>query len=194
MRGIYAHKNKLNNKIFYVGQQRIHNDRANNFSKHRSDRYLDYISKIGEENIKVIWLHITEDENENLFPIESYYQNKFHSDEMVTDELFQSKEHNSNYGNFWSDRKKEELSKKFSDGQRKGANNARATPCTLFGPDGQEIHFEYLGQMDKYIGDEIMKNGKPRRVKENSPAQYDKGWGNRFKQLIGWYYKKDINL
>lgn len=194
MRGIYAHKNKLNNKIFYVGQQRIHNDRAYQFNKNRSNSYIEYVKNITEENIEVIWLHITEDEDENLFPIESYYQNKFHSPEMVTSELFQEGEMNSNYGNFWSDRKKKKLSEKTSDGSRKGSNNARATPCTLFGPDNQKIHFDYLGAMDEYIGNNILKTGKPRRVKENEPANYNKAWGHKFDALIGWYFIRDVNL
>lgn len=194
MRGIYAHKNKLNNKIFYIGQQRIHNDRSNQFNLHRSDKYLEYVKNIGEDNIEVIWLHITEDEDENLFPIESYYQNKFHSLEMVTGELFQEGEMNSNYGNFWSERKKKKQSNKVSDGRRKGAGNARATSCTLFGPEGQKIHFDYLGAMDIYVGDNILKSGKPRRVNENKPANYDKAWGHKFDALRGWYYIRDINL
>ena len=61
MRGIYAHKNKLNNKIFYVGQQKLHNDRAHQFGKNRSESYREYVDRIGIDNVEVMWLHITED-------------------------------------------------------------------------------------------------------------------------------------
>lgn len=51
MYGIYAHRNVLNDKIFYVGQQSIDNNRAYNF-KTRSKRYLEYIDKIGKKTLR----------------------------------------------------------------------------------------------------------------------------------------------
>lgn len=103
MRGIYAHINKLNGKVFYVGQQKIHNNRAYDFNN-RSDRWKEYVSKISEENVEVKFLYETDDDDVNLYPLESKYQKEFfiRDGEMVTRELIQFGEHNSNYGNRWT--------------------------------------------------------------------------------------------
>lgn len=53
LRGIYAHKNKLNNTIFYVGVQAMENGRAHNF-KQRSEHHRKYIEDIGEDNVEVL--------------------------------------------------------------------------------------------------------------------------------------------
>lgn len=67
MRGIYAHVNKVNGRVFYVGQQRVNNNRAYDFKTQRNDEYKKYVEKIGVENVDVVWLYESCDCNENLF-------------------------------------------------------------------------------------------------------------------------------
>lgn len=40
MRGIYAHVNKIDGRVFYVGQQRCHNNRAYDFTEWMSNNVI----------------------------------------------------------------------------------------------------------------------------------------------------------
>ena len=40
-------------------------------------RYKKYVEEIGIENVEVVWLYKSVDDNESLFPIESFYQHKY---------------------------------------------------------------------------------------------------------------------
>lgn len=116
MRGIYAHKDKKNGKIFYVGQQRKNGiDRAHDFRlQKRNKLWQDYVKHHGGiDNIEVIWLYVSHDDNESLFHIEHLYQKKYfelNPEIFACHELIQQGKLNSNYGNYWTDDMKHRIS------------------------------------------------------------------------------------
>lgn len=199
--GIYAHKNKTNGKIFYVGQQRkttFGNIRAYTFYENRSERYIEYVNKIGKENIEVIWLYETNDENESLYKLEKKFQEIYYSiyqDDFLTNELILQKENNPNYGKFWTDEKRKKLSEKKKVLKATvGDKNGMARRCVLYGPDGEEHHFTTLKEMREWFkvnvvdGDTIWP---PENEYKNKNIKFvQKNKIEAFKKAIGWYYKK----
>ena len=114
--GVYAYKNILDGTIFYVGRQsysvaleQYDYQRAEDFeSTNRNVDCLNYIKKIGKENIEIIWLYETKDVSENLFPIElkfqELYYNIYKDNFLCYEHLLEDK--NPNFGNKWGRRKK----------------------------------------------------------------------------------------
>ena len=215
MRGIYAHVNKINGRVFYVGQQRCHNNRAYDFKNQRSDRYKKYVEEIGIENVEVVWLYKSVDDNESLFPIESFYQHKYYQDGFLkTRELVQNGENNSNYGNHWSEEQRKRLSEKmkgryvgkdnpnygnhWTDEQKKksseaakkrgslsGVKNPKATACILYGPNGFEKKFDLLKDMTEWVSNNVIHG----ELKDPTAINRDFHFKKEYKVLDNWSYK-----
>lgn len=195
MRGIYAHRNKLNNVIFYVGKQETEYDRSHDFFKQRNDKYLNLVKEIGIENIEVIWLYISNND-EPLNKIEKYFQEVYfalHDDLFLCSEFVAYGVRNPNFGNKWTKEQKEKLSKKRKTNEKsKGKNNSRAIPCTLYFPDGSKKDFDYLGEMRKYFYNLI---GGKARLSENNFIPIEEKFipykkREIYKKSIGFYYKR----
>lgn len=200
--GIYAHRNKLTNEVFYVGQQRKNNsnnlERAFDFSKHRNKKYDEYVKNIGFKNIEVIWLYKTNDENEKLHQKEKMFQEIYHNiykEKFLTTELLLHKENNPNYGNKWTEEKKKALSeKKKSLKQSVGDKNGMARSCILYGPNNEQYEFTTLKEMRQWFKDNVVDGDtvwppeneyKEKNVKYIRPSKRD-----AYYKAIGWYYKK----
>ena len=185
MRGIYAHVNKINGRVFYVGQQRCHNNRAYDFKKQRSDRYKKYVEEIGIENVEVVWLYKSVDDNESLFPIESFYQHKYYQDGFLkTRELVQNGKNNSNYGNYWNEEQRKHLSKKMK-GRYVGEDNPKATACILYGPNGFEKKFNLVKDMTEWVSNNVVHG----ELKDYMTINRDSHRRKEYKVLDNWSFK-----
>lgn len=204
--GVYAYKNILDGTIFYVGRQsysvaleQYGYQRAEDFeSTNRNVDCLNYIKKIGKENIEIVWLYETKDVSENLFPIElkfqELYYNIYKDNFLCYEHLLEDK--NPNFGNKWSEEKRLALSEKRKrNGKSKGKNNPSARKCILFGPNDEEIKFDTISDMRTYFQENIAKGKYPyepqqnefkdKNIKRISPDKRD-----AYKRTIGWYYIK----
>ena len=206
MYGIYAHRNKIDGTVFYVGSQRYRKnygrkiiDRSKEFWKQRSKEYYQYISKIGEENIEIIWLYTTDDPNEPLLDKEKMFQDiyyKIYKDKFLCYEFCSYGERNPNFGNKWTDEMKKSLSKKKVD-KLKNELNPNAKKCTLHFPDGQTKDFLYLRQMNDWIKENITDGIHIRidkdefKLRKISSMQTSRR--KAYKKTIGFYYTERIS-
>ena len=215
MRGIYAHVNKINGRVFYVGQQRVNNNRAYDFKTQRNDRYKKYVKEIGIENVDVVWLYESADDNESLFTAEWVYQNKYYQDGFLkTNELiFNGKNNpnynnrwnakqrkamsdrmknryvgkdNPNYGNKWSDEKKDEARERAKkQGGFSGVNNPKASPCILYGPHGFKKKFKLLKDMSEWVSKNVI-HGELKDITSINRSHHIR---KEYKVLDNWNYK-----
>lgn len=215
MRGIYAHVNKINGRVFYVGQQRVNNNRAYDFKTQRNNEYKKYVEKIGIENVDVVWLYESSDCNENLFTAEWIYQNKYYQNGFLkTRELIFNGENNPNYNNHWNERQRKLMSEKMKNrydgknnpnygnrwndekrekarkrakkqGEFSGTNNPKASPCILYGPNGFEKKFELLKEMAEWVSKNIIHE----KLKDITSINRSHHIKKEYKVLDNWSYK-----
>ena len=214
MRGIYAHVNKITGCVFYVGQQRVNNNRAYDFKTQRNDEYKKYVEKIGIKNVEVVWLYEPADCNENLFTAEYVYQNKYYQGGFLkTRELILGSENNPNYGNHWSEEQRKRMSKKmkgrydgknnpnygnkWSDEQKErdrerakrqgafaGTKNPKASACILYGPNGFEKKFGLLKDMAEWVSDNVIHG----ELKDITSINRNHHLKKEYKVLDNWSY------
>lgn len=170
LRGIYAHKNKLNNTIFYVGVQAMENGRAHNF-KQRSEHHRKYIEDIGEDNVEVLWLYKAkpDEDRKALSKYEVYYQNLYYNPEFQTKEYIIFGKDNPNYGNHWTDEMKQAMSeKRRRNGKSKGENNPQygQTWAGRLGNDPNKIALTKKHMSEGRMGS---KNGRATNCTVHSP-------------------------
>ena len=201
--GIYAHRNKIDNAVFYVGKQIKNNVnpkyiRSEDFEKERSEEYKKYVEKIGTNNIEVIWLYKTNDENIKLNKLEKHFQELYYDiyrEKFLCYEFVAYGNKNPNFGNYWSEEKKQRLSKLKKDNNHgKGKNNSRATKCMLHFPSGETKNFDYLGQMKEWFWNNITDNIKidlqENEFKELKYSCIPKRRREAYKKSIGFYYTR----
>lgn len=216
MRGIYAHVNKIDGRVFYVGQQRVNNNRAYDFKTQRNDRYKKYVRMIGIENVEVVWLYVSCDRSENLFTAEYVYQNKYYQNGFLkTRELIISGENNPNYNNHWSkeqrkhmsdkmvgryegkdnpnyghkwDSKMKEAAREKAKKQRSfaGVKNPTASSCILFGPEGFEMKFDLLKDMSKWVSENLIHT----ELKDITSINRNHHIKKEYRVLDNWSYKQ----
>lgn len=174
MIGIYSITNKINNKR-YIGQSIDIETRIKRHFRelrkgiHHCHHLQRAFNKYGEENFETEILLACND-NHGLDEKEKEYIEKYDSYNngynltmggkgdcglIVTDE-FRARmsalvkgDKNPNYGHRWTQEMKNHLSKKFSDGSRKGKNNARATKIIRV----EDCHvYDYIAQAAKESG------------------------------------------
>lgn len=171
MRGIYSIKNITNNKE-YIGksvniEERIktHKRELKRGHHHNSHLQRSY-NKYGEECFEYSILYeAREDEDLDFLEMKfieerESYTNGYNSTKggggdlglIITDEFREKMkqlvmgEKNPNYGHKWTPEMKSHLSQLFSDGSRKGGNNARAVKvirvedCKVFETQGEAAH------------------------------------------------------
>lgn len=199
--GIYAHRNKLDGTIFYVGSQRPRKyygrkviERSKDFWKSKSKNYYKYIAEIGEENIEIIWLYITNDPDENLLKKEKMFQDIYYNiykEKFLCYEFCSYGERNPNFGNQWTDEQKKSLSKKRVD-KLKNELNPNAKKCTLHFPDGKTKDFSYLRQMNDWIKENITDGIYIRIDKDKFKLRKISAMQTirreAYKKTIGFYY------
>lgn len=174
MIGIYSITNKINNKK-YIGQSINIEERIKRHFRdlksgcHHSKHLQNAFNKYGEENFvsEVLFecKSIQELDEKEIEFIKKYdsFHNGYNLNEggagnrgvIFSDETREkirqlvTGEKNPNYGHKWTQKMKDDLSKKFSDGSRKGGNNARAVKvirvedCRVY---------DYMGQAARDIG------------------------------------------
>jgi len=214
---VYAHKNKINNKIFYIGGKYSKNKREFDF-KIRSNLWKEEVSKIGIENVEVIILFESDNINE-VRKKEVYYQQYYYKlgENYCCKEFCNYGKNNPNYQNYWTDIQKQNLSlkmkgrykgknnpnynnkwseekkKKLSDlkkknGLLKGKNNPKAKACILYLRDSSFIEFDTKSELIQYL----INNYKTANIGYKKPKQYKI---SGFEKLNGiyWILKDDLN-
>ena len=199
--GIYAHKNKIDKNIFYVGkQQKIKGEyiRSELFEVARSSEYLEYIKEIGIENIEIIWLYETLDENESLSEKEKIFQEayyKIYGDKFLCKELISYGDKNPNYGRVWTQEKKDELGRKRREnGKSKGGKNSMAVKCILHFPTGETKNFDTIAETREWFWENIT-DGIKIELNENifiskSTRHMPKHRREPYNKSIGYYYTR----
>lgn len=190
MRGVYAHRNKKDGTIFYVGQQRTNDiDRAHDFTpRKRNKLWRDYVKYHGGlSNVEVIWLYVSHDDNESLFHIEHLYQKKYFelNPEIFTcHELIQQGKLNSNYGNYWTDDMKHHISV-LNSGRLVGKKNPMYGISMLERMHGDEQRYEEWKKMQgkKSSGG---NNGRSIKCKLFGPNGFEKIFDYRG-QMEKWF-------
>lgn len=170
--------------------------RSKDFIKNRSEEYLEYVDKIGIKNIEIIWLYKTNDENVRLNKIEKHFQELYfdlYKDKFLCFEMVAYGERNPNFGNYWSQEKKDKLSEKRKNNKHsKGKNNPRATECILHFPNGNKKQFNFLGEMRNWFWDNIT-DGIQVRLQENEFKHLKCIKNDRkeaYAKSIGYYYTR----
>lgn len=192
MRGIYAHKDKKNGTIFYVGQQRTDDiDRAHDFRpRKRNKLWHDYVKYHGGlSNIEVIWLYISHDDNESLFHIESFYQKKYfvtNPESFACHELIQEGKMNSNYGNYWTDEMKQHMSV-LNSGRFAGSKNPMYGIPMIERLKGDKQRYE---EWRKLLSANNAGGNNPRAIKCKlfGPNGFEKTFDYK-RQMVRWFAK-----
>ena len=197
--GIYAHRNKINNIVFYVGKQQKNKSgyiRSETFYSGRSDKYKEYVELIGVDNIEIIWLYKTLDENEPLNEKEKIFQEAYYriyGDDFMCNEFVAYKERNPNFGNSWSDEQREALSRvRKKNGKSKGKNNPMAKKCLLHFPNGETKKFNTLSGTREWFWKNITDGEKIGLCKNEFSLKnvkcMKKDRRQPYEKSIGFYY------
>lgn len=205
MYGIYAHRNKIDDTIFYVGKQektKFDYIRSEDFTNQRSDKYLKCVEEIGKDNIEIIWLYKTDNENIKLNKIEKHFQELYfdiYKEKFLCYEFVAYGDKNPNFGNYWSQEKKERLSKLRKNNEHsKGKKNPKAVKCMLHFPDGKTKEFDYIGEMRdwfwKNITDNVKINIQENEFKDLKYSCIPKSRREAYNKSIGFYYTRAIIL
>lgn len=192
MRGIYAHKDKKNGTIFYVGQQRKNDiDRSHDFrSRKRNKLWWDYVKHHGGiDNIEVVWLYISHDDNESLFHIEHLYQKKYYElnpEIFACHELIQQGKLNSNYGCYWTDDMKHHMSV-VNSGKYDGEKNPMYGISMFERMHGDKQRYEQWKKLEskKTQGG---RNGRAIKCKLMGPNGFEKTFDYKG-QMVKWFLK-----
>lgn len=222
MRGIYYIKNKTNNK-FYVGQSidietriKRHKRTLKNGTHHNKHLQKSF-NKYGENNFEYGVLYEA-NEDDNLDELEMKYiestgafEHGYNSTKggkgdlgmIVTDEFrmrmseLVKGEKNPNYGHKWTPEMKAHLSKKFSDGSRKGANNVRAIKvirvedCKIYPTQTDaaiDLNLNSVASIDRCVQNkEYIAGGFHFALYSDEMYQYLVDENNRFEYLCECY-------
>lgn len=202
--GVYAYRNKIDNTIFYVGQQKHSHIHENNeylraydfYQKSRGKKCVEHIKNIGIDNIEVIWLYKTENKNEKIFSKElkfQYLYYEIYKEKFLCSEMLNGK-FNPNYGNKWTQEMKDSLGRKrTANGQSKNEKNPMATKVVLISPTGKTYHFTMIKNMQMWISKNITQ-GINYNLLRNKPLItkninfIKKEYREAVTNLQGWYY------
>ena len=140
--------------------------------------------------------YIESGENVKLNKIEKHFQELYfdlYKDKFLCFEMVAYGERNPNFGNYWSQEKKDKMSKKRKNNEHsKGKNNPRATPCILHFPNGNKEQFNFLGEMRSWFWENIT-DGIQIRLQENEFEHLKFIKNNRkeaYAKSIGYYYTR----
>lgn len=192
MRGIYAHKDKKNGKIFYVGQQRTNSiDRAYDFRfQKRNKLWRDYVEHHGGiDNIEVVWLYVSHDDDESLFHIEHLYQKKYfklNPEIFACHELIQQGKLNSNYGHYWTDDMKHRMSI-INSGKYDGEKNPMYGISMLERMYGNKQRYEEWKKAQSKVTSGG-RNGRAIKCKLIGPNGFEKTFDYK-RQMEDWFAK-----